>query len=145
MAQKIDLDINKLDWLAIARVMAPILAPIVLAVAWVTLSKFDKKAAWLSNLFAISELLPTVDLNLPSGIVLGSFYNSAEEILEKGMTADLKNAWEDTSSLLKDFIKKEGIYEKKEDPIVGGIASFFNWLEEKVEESDVKFGGKGLA
>jgi len=145
MAQKIDLDINKLDWLAIARVMAPILAPIVLAVAWVTLSKFDKKVDWLSNLFAISELIPTVDLNLPSGIVLGSFYNSAEEILEKGMTADLKNAWEDTSSLLEDFIKKEGIYEKKEDPIIGGIASFFNWLEKKVEESDVEFGGKGLA
>jgi len=80
MTKKIDFDINKLDWLAIARVMAPILAPIVLAGAWILLARTNKTVDWLSNVFAAAEVLPTVDLNLPPGIVLGSFYNSAEEL-----------------------------------------------------------------
>jgi len=127
MAQKIDLDINKLDWLAIARVTAPILAPVILAVAWVTFTKFDKKASWLSTLFAVSELIPTVNLNLPSGIVLGSFYATATEILESGMTQDLKNAWGTTSSLFEDFVKKEGIY-AKEDPVGDIVSKGWEWL-----------------
>ena len=80
MTQKIDLDINKLPWEAIARVMAPILAPVILAGVWIFLARTNKTIDWLSNIFALAELTPTVDLNLPPGIVLGSFYNSAEEI-----------------------------------------------------------------
>jgi len=80
MAQKIDLDINKLDWLAIARVMAPILAPVILSVVWILLARTNKTVDWLSNVFALAEITPSIDLNLPPGVVLGSFYNSAEEI-----------------------------------------------------------------
>ena len=80
MDQKIDLDINKLDWLAIARVLAPILAPVILSIVWIVLARTNKTVDWLSNVFALAEITPTVDLNLPPGIVLGSFYNSAQEI-----------------------------------------------------------------
>ena len=80
MTKKIDLDINKLPWEAIARIMAPILAPIILAVVWITLARTNKTVDWLSNVFALAEITPTVDLNLPPGVVLGSFYNSAEEV-----------------------------------------------------------------
>ena len=51
---KIDLDINKLDWLALARIAAPILAPIVLAGAWIFLARTNKKANYLSGIFALS-------------------------------------------------------------------------------------------
>jgi len=147
---KIDFDINKVPWEAIARVMAPILAPVILAGAWVFFAKFDNKAKWLSSLFSVTEMIPTVNLNLPSGVVLGSFYVTAKEIVESGFTEDVKAVWEDTSSLVEDFVKKEGIYEERTigediDIVTGGITSFFNWLEKKVEKSDVKFGGKGLA
>ena len=113
-------------------------------------TKFDKKAKWLSSLFSVTEMIPGVNLNLPSGVVLGSFYVTAEDILESGLVEDVKAAWGDVSSLVEDFIKKEGIYEEKTlgedvEVVTSGITSFFNWLEKKVQESEIKPGGKGLA
>jgi len=73
---------SEIPWEAVARILAPTLAPIVLAVAWIFLARTNKTVDWLSNVFALSELVPGVDLNIPSGVVLGSFYNSAKEIEE---------------------------------------------------------------
>ena len=143
---KIDLDINKLDWLALARIAAPILAPIVLAGAWVIFTKFDNKAKWLSSLFSVSELIPTVNLNLPSGIVLGSFYVTGKEILESGLVEDIKDTWDATSSLVEDFIKKEGIYKKEPDLVEDIVTRGWKWLTGLELQKDSKFGpGKGLA
>ena len=121
MAQKIDFDINKLDWLAIARVMAPILAPVILAVAWIILAKNNKTIDWLSNVFAVAELTPTVDLNLPSGVVLGSFYNSAKEI-------------ESTANSVLDFVKDlaEDVTEVKEAP----LSTLWDWLTWDVRDTE---------
>ena len=122
MAQKIDLDIDKFPWEAVARVMAPILAPIILATAWIVLAKTNKTVDWLSNLFALAELTPTVDLNLPSGIVLGSFYNSAEEIkpvVDKGI------------GLVGDVVKQIPTKEDVEDgaeQVLTGLTKFALWL-----------------
>jgi len=94
---KIDLDINKLDWLAIARVLAPILAPVILSVVWIALARTNKTVDWLSNVFALAEITPSIDLNLPPGVVLGSFYNSAQEIesVVKGSIDFVKDLKED--------------------------------------------------
>ena len=121
MVQKIDFDINKLDWLAIARVMAPILAPVILAVAWIILAKNNKTIDWLSNVFAVAELTPTVDLNLPSGVVLGSFYNSAKEI-------------EPAANSVLDFVKDlaEDITEVKEAP----LSTLCDWLTFDVRDTE---------
>ena len=73
---------DDVPWEAIARAIAPIVAPIILSAVWVILSKFDKRVDWLTNMIAVSEIIPTVDLNLPPGIVLGSMYASAEEMQE---------------------------------------------------------------
>jgi hypothetical protein len=122
MAQKIDLDIDKFPWEAVARVMAPILAPIILATAWIVLAKTNKTVDWLSNLFALAELTPTVDLNLPSGIVLGSFYNSAEEIkpvVDKGI------------GLVGDVVKQIPTKKDVEDgaeQVLTGLTKFALWL-----------------
>jgi hypothetical protein len=135
-----------IDWTR----LVPILQPLIIFGAWVMFTKFDNKAKWLSSLFSVTEMIPGVNLNLPSGVVLGSFYVTAEEVLETGLIEDIKEAWDNTSSLVEDFIKKEGIYEEKTigediEVVTSGITSFFNWLEKKVEESDVEIGGKGLA
>ena len=135
-----------IDWTR----LVPILQPLIIFGAWIMFTKFDNKAKWLSSLFSVTEMIPGVNLNLPSGVVLGSFYVTAQDILETGLIDDIKEAWDDTSSLVEDFIKKEGIYEEKTigediEVVTSGITSFFNWLEKKVEESDVEIGGKGLA
>ena len=121
MVQKIDFDINKLDWLAIARVMAPILAPVILAIAWTILAKNNKTVDWLSNVFAVAELTPGVDLNLPSGVVLGSFYNSAKEI-------------EPTANSVLDFVKDlaEDVTEVKEAP----LSTLWDWLTFDVRDTE---------
>jgi len=135
-----------IDWTR----LVPILQPLIIFGAWIMFTKFDNKAKWLSSLFSVTEMIPGVNLNLPSGVVLGSFYVTAQDILETGLIDDIKEAWDDTSSLVEDFIKKEGIYKEKTigediEVVTSGITSFFNWLEKKVEESDVEIGGKGLA
>ena len=71
---------DDVPWEAIARAIAPIVAPIILSVLWVGLTKVDKKIDWLSNMIAVAEVLPTVDLNIPQGVVLGSMYSSAEDV-----------------------------------------------------------------
>jgi len=77
---------DNVPWEAIARAIAPIVAPIILSVLWVGLTKVDKKIDWLSNMIAVAEILPTVDLNIPQGVVLGSMYSSAEDV-QKILTA----------------------------------------------------------
>ena len=110
MAQKIDFDINKLPWEAIARIAAPILAPIILAGAWVLLAKTNKTVDWLSNIFALAELVPAIDLNLPPGVVLGSFYNSAQEV-ESGIRKALEILGIDVPKLDDEVeVKEENIF-----------------------------------
>jgi len=77
---------DDVPWEAIARAIAPIVAPIVLSLVWVILTKFDKRVDWLANMISVAEIIPTVDLNLPPGIVLGSMYASAEDV-QKILTA----------------------------------------------------------
>ena len=80
---------DDVPWEAIARAVAPIVAPIILSAVWVLLTKFDKRVDWLANMIAVSEIIPAVDLNLPPGIVLGSMYASAEDV-QKILTAVIK-------------------------------------------------------
>jgi len=142
MVQKIDLDINKLDWLAIARVVAPILAPIVLAGAWVFLARTNKKANYLSGIFALLEMVPSIELNLPSGIVLGSFYNSASLVQDKLE----KYSIEDMSDALSELIFKEEELTPTQESFAGTVKGFWDWLTELEIPKDAKFGpGKGLA
>jgi len=80
---------DDVPWEAIARAIAPIVAPIILSAVWILLTKFDKRVDWLANMIAVAEIIPTVDLNVPPGIVLGSMYASAEDV-QKILTAVVK-------------------------------------------------------
>jgi len=122
MVQKIDFDINKLDWLAIARVMAPILAPVILSVVWIVLARTNKTVDWLSNVFALAEITPAIDLNLPPGVVLGSFYNSAQEIESavKGSVDFVKDLKTELGELEYEGSTVEKIFNVIFDVIKGG-------------------------
>ena len=80
---------DDVPWEAIARAIAPIVAPIILSAVWVILTKFDKRVDWLANMIAVAEIIPAVDLNVPPGIVLGSMYASAEDV-QKILAAVIK-------------------------------------------------------
>ncbi len=113
---------DDVPWEAIARAIAPIVAPIILSVLWVGLTKIDKKIDWLSNMIAVAEVLPTVDLNIPQGVVLGSMYSSAEDV-QKVLTAVIE-AGEKLADLdIGDIIPEiptEGVTEKLFRAFVGG-------------------------
>ena len=113
---------DDVPWEAIARAIAPIVAPIILSVLWVGLTKVDRKVDWLSNMIAIAEVLPTVDLNIPQGVVLGSMYSSAEDV-QKILTA-IVEAGEKLAGLdPKDIIPKvpeDSLSEKLFRGFVGG-------------------------
>jgi len=130
MAQKIDFDINKLPWEAIARVMTPILAPIVLAAAWVFLARTNRTVDWLSNVFALAELVPAIDLNLPPGVVLGSFYNSAKEI-EEAVKTVIKTVKDLPLEevLVPEIIKETEIQKRKPGE------SWIDYLERRLRET----------
>jgi len=96
---------DDVPWEAIARAIAPIVAPIILSVLWVGLTKVDKKIDWLSNMIAVAEILPTVDLNIPQGVVLGSMYSSAEDV-QRILTAVIEAGEKLTGLDPKDIIPK---------------------------------------
>ena len=116
---------DDVPWEAIARAIAPIVAPIILSAVWVILTKFDKRVDWLANMIAVAEIIPTVDLNVPPGIVLGSMYASAEDV-QKILTAVVKagERFTDLSAEdLADLIPKIPQESKGEDilrALVGG-------------------------
>jgi len=112
---------DDVPWEAIARAVAPIVAPIILSVVWVLLTKFDKRVDWLANMIAVAEIIPTVDLNVPPGIVLGSMYASAEDvqrILTAVVEAGEKIAGLDPSDIIPK-VPKDSITEKIVRAFVG--------------------------
>ena len=113
---------DDVPWEAIARAIAPIVAPIILSVLWVGLTKVDKKIDWLSNMIAVAEILPTVDLNIPQGVVLGSMYSSAEDvqrILTAVVEAGEKLAGLDPSDIIPK-VPEDSVSEKLFRAFVGG-------------------------
>jgi hypothetical protein len=132
MVQKINLDINKLDWLAIARVMAPILAPIILSVIWIVLARNNKTVDWLSNVFALAEITPAIDLNLPSGVVLGSFYNSAKEIepAVKQVVEFVKDLKEDVAEV--EIGLEKDVEKLKKDP----LQTLWDWFTFDIRKTE---------
>ena len=113
---------DDVPWEAIARAIAPIVAPIILSVLWVGLTKVDKKIDWLSNMIAVAEILPTVDLNIPQGVVLGSMYSSAEDVqrmLTAVVEAGERLAGIDPKDIIPE-VPKDSLSEKLFRGIIGG-------------------------
>jgi len=87
-----------IDWNRIVLTIIPILQPVLIFGAWLAFSRFDKRADALSKLIAVTEPIPTVDLNLPSAVVLSSLYHSLEEAMD---------FWPEIPPEVKEFFETE--------------------------------------
>ena len=72
---------SNIDWNRAILTIIPILQPILIFGLWIFFSKMNKRADAVSKLIAIVEPIPTIDLNVPSPVVLASLYHSLDEAL----------------------------------------------------------------
>jgi len=56
--------------------------PLFIAFAWFQFSKMNQSANTLNNIIAIAELVPTVDLSLPEGVILGAMLEKSEDVVK---------------------------------------------------------------
>jgi len=71
-----------IDWNRYLPAIVGIMQPVVIFGAWLAFSKMDNRADALSKLIAIAEPIPTLDLNIPSPVVLASLYHSVDEVAD---------------------------------------------------------------
>jgi len=102
MVKKAAPEVPDINWDLITPSLIEAFTPIIQGVTWLGLSKIDPKVNALNNLIAIAEVLPTVDLNLPRGIVLAAMYDKTADSLK--MLSDLAAALEGVPQDLKDYI-----------------------------------------
>ena len=57
--------------------------PLVIAGAWLGISRMFPSVNLLNNLIATAEIVPTVDLNVPQGVVLGAMIDKSEDTIQQ--------------------------------------------------------------
>ena len=63
--------------------------PLIQAFLWLELSKRNTNINLLNNLIATAEIVPTIDLNVPKGVVLGAMIDKTEDSIN--MFNDIKD------------------------------------------------------
>jgi len=130
MAKKIE--VPEINWELITPELIKAFTPFIQALTWLGLTRVDPKVNALNNLIAIAEVVPTVDLNLPRGIVLAALYDKTADSLK--MMSDLLEILEDIPENLKKLIKEmiteaeTGIIE--EVPLGEELITFTNALSD---------------
>ena len=73
-----------IEWNRIFIGLVPAIAsnPLVLTGIWLLLSKRFQSINRLNTVIALSELVPTLDLNLPPGITLGAMIDKSEDTIK---------------------------------------------------------------
>jgi len=56
--------------------------PLFIAFIWFRLSKMNPTINALNSVIAIGELVPTVDLSLPQGVVLGAMIEKSDDVID---------------------------------------------------------------
>ena len=87
--------------------------PLVIAGIWLQLTKMFPEINVLNNLIAVGEVVPTVDLNLPQGVVLGAMIDKTDDAIElfndvKDFIFDFELPELPTKEEVKDAAKEEG-------------------------------------
>jgi len=100
----VKVDVKEIPWEVIIPEVIKAFTPFIQGVTWLAISKVDKRANALNNLIAIGEIVPTIDLGLPRGIVLAAMYDKTGDALE--MINQLAQAVTDLPGDLKEFIQE---------------------------------------
>jgi len=148
-------DFDKIPWEVIIPSTIQAFTPFIQGITWLAISKFDKRISAINNLIAVAEIVPTIDLGLPKGIVLAAMYDKTDEALD--MMNFLSQALITLPANLKLFIQvmvdeaKEEIAELIPDIPEVDIEgrkpgeSWLEWVERRLKETGFTPGGKGLA
>ena len=72
---------KSVDLVALSNVIRAF-TPLIMSVGWVLFTKVNDTAKNLSYAFATAETIPTIDLNLPPGINLGSYFVVGDQLLD---------------------------------------------------------------
>ena len=96
---------DKIPWEVITPEIVRAFTPFIQGIVWVALSKVDKRINALNNLIAVAEIVPTIDLGLPKGIVLGAMYDKTADALD--MINQLAQAFGELPGDLKQFIQDQ--------------------------------------
>ena len=127
-------DPKEIPWDIIIPEVVKAFTPFIQGITWLAISKVDKKANAPNNLIAIAEIIPTIDLGLPRGIVLAAMYDKTGDALDMinqltqalaGLPAELKKYIQD----LVDETKKD-IEETFIDPVTEASSNFQNALKD---------------
>jgi len=112
--------------------------PLIIAGIWLILTKMSPKINALNNLIAVGELVPTIDLGLPKGVVLGAMIDKTDDAIELWNT-------------IRDFIEDYELphlptgEELKDEYIDEPLAGWWERQKRKIEENLKGIGEKGLA
>ena len=96
---------DKIPWDVITPEIVRAFTPFIQGVTWIALSKIDKRISAMNNLIAVAEIVPTIDLGLPKGIVLAAMYDKTDEALD--MINKLAQAVGELPGDLKKFIQEQ--------------------------------------
>ena len=67
----------------ILQTIPPIIShPLIVAGIWLGLTRVSTNINALNNLIAVGELVPTIDLGLPKGVVLGAMIDKTDDAIE---------------------------------------------------------------
>jgi hypothetical protein len=75
-------DFDKIPWDVVIPATIQAFTPFIQGITWLAISKVDKKISAMNNLIAVAEMVPTIDLGLPKGIVLAAMYDKTDEALD---------------------------------------------------------------
>jgi hypothetical protein len=80
----------------------------------------------------LAEITPAIDLNLPSGVVLGSFYNSAKEIepAVKQVVEFVKDLKEDVAEV--EIGLEKDVEKLKKDP----LQTLWDWFTFDIRKTE---------
>jgi len=123
----------------LSKTLPPLIShPLAIAGIWLLLTKMSPKINALNNLIAVGELIPTIDLGLPKGVVLGAMIDKTDDAIE------LFNS-------IRDFVEDFQLpelptgEELKDEYIDEPIAGWWERQKRKIEESFTGIEKGGLA
>ena len=148
-------NLKEIPWDIIIPEVIRAFSPFIQGITWLGLSKIDKRISALNNLIAIAEIVPTIDLGLPKGVVLAAMYDKTNDALDMinklaqavgDLPGDLRNfigdlvdeAKEEIEDIIPDIIPEVEIAERKPGE------SWYDYLERRLRETGFTFPG-GLA
>jgi len=101
----VKVDFKEIPWEVVIPAAIQAFTPFIQGILWYGFSKIDKRANAMNNLIAIAEIVPTIDLGLPRGIVLAAMYDKTGDALE--MINQLAQALTDLPGDMKKFIQDQ--------------------------------------